>query len=147
MAYAPLSNSRDFRLDASCARVFPLFTAEGEKAWAPGWNPEMLSGATERGSVFRTAGHDGGHKAVWIVTGYEPHRHRVSYARLVQDSNIGLVDVTCRGSAGGARITVTYTLTGLNKDGDAFVREFLSDPHYERFIEEWRVALSEVLKK
>jgi len=147
MAYSPLSNSRDFHLAASCTRVFPLFTAEGERTWAPGWNPEMLSGDTERGSVFRTVGHDGGRETVWIVTGYEPHRYRVSYARLVQDSNIGLVDVTCHGSPDGARITVTYTLTGLNKDGDAFVREFLSDAHYERFIEEWRVALSNVLGK
>ncbi|HEY3520667.1 MAG TPA: hypothetical protein VGK80_06465 [Rhodanobacteraceae bacterium] len=147
MAHPPLSNSRDFHLDAPCARVFPLFTAEGEKAWVPGWNPEMLSGATARGSVFRTKAHHDGRETVWIVSDYRPDQYRVAYARIAQRSNIGLVDVACRDTSGGARVTVRYTLTGLNEDGDDFVREFLSDAHYTRFIEEWRGALSDVLKK
>ncbi len=145
MASAPISNRREFHLDAPCARVFPMFTAEGERAWAPGWNPEMLSGATERGSVFRTT--HGPHETVWIVVDYQPDRHRAAYARIAQGSNMGLVDVVCRESAGGSTIDVRYTLTGLNKEGDDFVREFLSDAHYTRFIEEWRVALSNALKK
>lgn len=146
MASAPLSNSRDFGLDATCARVFPMFTAEGERAWAPGWNPEMLSGDVERGSAFRTLGHRDGRETVWIVVDYRPDQHRVAYARIAQGSNIGLVDVSCRHAApDGAQVSVRYTLTGLNQDGDDFVREFLSDAHYTRFIEEWRVALSAVL--
>lgn len=107
----------------------------------------MLSGATERGSVFRTTGHHDGRETVWIVADYQPERYQVAYARLAQDSNIGLVDVACRSSSSGARVTVRYTLTGLSKEGDDFVREFLADAHYTRFIEEWRVALSDVLKK
>jgi hypothetical protein len=146
MASAPLSNSRDFRLDATCARVFPMFTAEGERAWAPGWNPEMLSGDVERGSAFRTLGHRDGRETVWIVVDYRPDQYRVAYARIAQGSNIGLVDVSCRDTApNGMQVSVRYTLTGLNKEGDDFVREFLSDAHYTRFIEEWRVALSAAL--
>ncbi len=147
MAHSPLSNSRDFHLDAPCPRVFPLFTAEGEKAWASGWNPEMLSGATERGSAFRTVSRHDGRETVWIVSDYRPHRYQVAYARIAQHSNIGLVDVACRDTSDGARVTVRYTLTGLNKEGDDFVRDFLSDAQYTRFIEELRVALSNVLRK
>jgi len=143
MASEPLSNSGHFHLDAPCAQVFPLFTAQGEKAWAPGWNPEMLSGDTARGSVFRT--HHAESETVWIVTDYQPDHYQASYARLVQGSNMGLVDVTCHEDSGGASVTVRYTLTGLGKEGDAFVREFLSDPHYTRFIEEWRTAISAAL--
>lgn len=146
MASAPLSNSREFRLDASCARVFPMFTAEGERAWAPGWTPEMLSGGAERGSAFRTLGHQDGRETVWIVIDYRPDQYRVAYARIVRDSNIGLVDVSCRDVPDGARVSVRYTLTGLNKEGDDFVRGFLADAHYARFIEEWRVSLSAVLR-
>lgn len=146
MASAPLSNSRDFRLDATCARVFPMFTAEGERAWAPGWDPEMLSGDVGRGTAFRTLGHRDGRETVWIVVDYRPDQYRVAYARIAQGSNIGLVDVSCRDTAPkGVQVSVRYTLTGLNKEGDDFVREFLSDAHYTRFIEEWRVALSAAL--
>ena len=143
MASQPLSNSRHFHLDAPCAQVFPLFTVRGEKAWAPGWNPEMLSGDAARGSVFRT--HHAESETVWIVTDYRPDHYKASYARLVQGSNMGLVDVACREDSGGSSVSVRYTLTGLNKEGDAFVREFLSDPHYARFIEEWRTTISAAL--
>lgn len=146
MAAAPLSNMRSFKLEAPCARVFPLFTAEGEKAWAPGWNPEMLSGDTARGSVFRTENHE--HETVWIVVDYQPALYRAAYARIAQGSNMGLVDVICRGQPGGSsEVSVRYTLTGLNDEGAAFVRKFLSDAHYTHFIGEWHTALSAVLKK
>jgi hypothetical protein len=60
---------------------------------------------------------------------------------------MGLVDVACNEDSGGSSVTVRYTLTGLSKEGSAFVREFLSDPHYTRFIEEWRTTISAALSK
>jgi hypothetical protein len=135
---------RTFHLDAPLARVFPLFTALGEKAWAHGWEPELLSGHEERGSAFRTV-HDG-RETVWIVADYQPAQGRVSYARLAQDSNIGLVDVHCSAtSSAGTEVTVRYTLTGLNAQGEAFVSRFLDPEHYNRMIEEWRTSISAAL--
>ena len=136
---------RSFRLEAPLARVMPLFTAEGERSWAPGWEPVMLSGAVERGSAFSTRAHIG-IETTWIVTDYRPAEGRVSYARLAQGSNIGLVDVICTAVAGGAtEVSVRYTLTGVSEQGRAFVREFLEPEHYSRMIEEWRVATSAAL--
>lgn len=136
---------RTFHLNAPRERVFPLFTAEGERAWAPGWQPRILSGATERGSAFITTAHSGG-TVTWIVTDYRPTEGRVSYARLVQDSNIGLVDVICTEPAGGGTdISVRYTLTAVNEAGQAFVAQFLSEQHYTTMIDEWRVATSKAL--
>jgi hypothetical protein len=144
MASPPLSNSRHFHIDAPCTQVFPLFTARGEEAWAPGWNPEMLSGDVARGSVFRTRHAES--ETVWTVTDYQPDYYKVSYARIAHGSNMGLVDVGCEHDSGGSSVTVRYTLTGLNSKGDAFVQEFLSDPHYTRFIEGWRTAISAALR-
>jgi hypothetical protein len=144
MTNAPRTQARAFHLDAPVARVFPLFTALGEKAWAQGWEPELLSGQEERGSVFRTA--HGGHEVIWIVVDYRPSEGRVSYARLVQGVNMGLVDVRCSAaSGGGTEITVRYTLTGLNAQGRAFVDDFLSPERYGRMIDEWREATAKAL--
>lgn len=144
MSQTPTTQVRTFRLEAPVARVFPLFTALGEKAWAQGWEPVLLSGGEERGSVFRTA--HGGHESTWIVVAYLPAEGHVSYARLVQGSNMGLVDVRCRAAAGGGtEVSVRYTLTGLNAHGQAFVDEFLDPGHYSRMIEEWREAISRAL--
>ncbi len=143
MAATPATQVRSFHLDAPPAQVFPLFTALGERAWAEAWEPRMLSGETERGSAFRTA--HGGRETTWIVTDYRPAEGRVSYARLAQDSNIGLVDVICTAAAGGTEVSVRYTLTGVSAQGEAYVREFLEPRHYARMIEEWRVATGAAL--
>jgi len=142
---APLSQTRSFQVPAPCARLMTLFTAQGERAWAPGWDPEILSGDTARGSVFRTRTPE--RETVWAVSEYRPEQGRVSYVRIAQGSNMGLVDVSCRDvPAGGSEVTVTYTLTGLTPDGEAFVREFLDPKRYDDFIGEWRDAIATHLK-
>jgi hypothetical protein len=136
---------RTFHLNAPLARVFPLFTALGERAWAPGWEPRILSGAEVRGSAFITTAHNGGTIA-WIVTDYRPAEGRVSYARLTHDSTIGLVDVSCTDLAsGGTDVSVRYTLTAVSEAGESFVAQFLASEHYSKMIEEWRVATSNAL--
>jgi hypothetical protein len=146
MAASPATRVRTFHLDAPRAKVFPLFTAQGERAWAPVWEPRILSGAEERGSAFMTTAHNGS-PVTWIVIDYRPAEGRASYARLVQDSNIGIVDVACTEVAGGGTdVSVRYTLTALSEAGESFVAAFLADQHYTTMIEEWRVATSKALR-
>ncbi len=145
MSAHPHTQVRSFHLDAPLARVFPLFTALGEKAWAPGWEPQILSGQEARGSVFRTSRD--GRETTWIVVDYRPSEGRASYARLAHGSNMGLVDVQCSAAPdGGTDVSVRYTLTGLDAQGQAFVAEFLQPEQYARMIEEWRELISAALE-
>jgi hypothetical protein len=140
----PLTQMRSFHLDAPRTQVFPLFTARGEREWAPGWDPLILSGAEERGSAFQTRNR--GQTTTWIVVEYRPSEGRASYARLAENSNIGLVDVLCtEPPGGGTDVSVRYTLTPLNAGAQAFVDEFLEPRQYERMIEEWRLAVGAAL--
>lgn len=143
MAAVPATQSGSFHLDAPPARVFPLFTALGERAWAPGWDPEMLSGEVDRGSVFRTRAH--GHATVWVVTDYRADAQRVSYARLAEGASTGLVDVACDPDGGGTRVSVRYTLTPLSPAGAAAVDELLAPQRYAAFMQEWQQAVSAAL--
>jgi hypothetical protein len=145
MTTRPHTQIRSFHLDAPLARVFTLFTALGEKAWAPGWEPQFLSGQEERGSVFRTL--RAGRETTWIVVDHRPSEGRASYARLAHGSNIGLVDVHCTASPGGGTdVSVRYTLTGLDAQGEDFVAQFLRPEEYARMIEEWRELISAALE-
>jgi hypothetical protein len=140
-----LSRTQSFELPLACTAAMPLFTAPGERLWAPGWEPEMLSGGTERGSVFRTLHQR--HETVWIVAEYAPDQGRASYARIAQGSNMGMVDVRCRAlDAGRSEISVTYTLTGLTPAGRTFVQGFLAPEAYAAFIQEWRTAILAALQ-
>jgi Polyketide cyclase / dehydrase and lipid transport len=146
MSHAPAAQVGRFHLDAPVARVFPLFTALGETAWAQGWDPELLSGREERGSVFRTT-HDG-RETTWIVIDYRPSQGRVGYARLAHGASMGLVDVHCSPAAGGGTdVSVRYTLTGLTPQGKEFVTGFLDPGRYGRMIEEWRAAIERALSE
>lgn len=128
----------EFYLPAPPARVMPLFTAEGERAWAPGWEPEFLSGDEQRGSAFRTRA-PGRPDTVWIVSDYRPEEGRASYARIALGSNIGLVDVDCRPAAdGGSTVRVRYTLTSLDAEGERFVEEFLAPEAYAAMLGDWQ---------
>jgi hypothetical protein len=141
----PLTQMRSFHLDAPRAQVFPLFTARGEREWAPGWDPLILSGAEERGSAFQTRNQEG-RTTTWIVVEYRPSEGRASYARLAEGSNIGLVDVVCTEPPdSGTDVSVRYTLTPLNAGAQAVVDEFLEPRQYERMIEEWRLAVGAAL--
>lgn len=147
MSAPPVTQIGSFHLEAPRSQVFPLFTAQGERDWAPGWNPELLSGAEERGSAFRTQ-HEHGQETIWVVTEFRPQEGRVSYARAALGSNIGLVDVVCTDSAdGGTDVSVRYTLTALNENGRIFVSHFLDTRHYSQMIEQWRAATAEALTR
>jgi hypothetical protein len=147
MSALPRTQIRTFHLDAPRARVVPLFTARGEREWAPGWDPTILSGAEERGSAFQTCNREG-QKTTWIVVDYRPSEGRASYARLAHDSNIGLVDVVCTEALGGGTdVSVRYTLTPLNAGADTFVSDFLDPQQYDQMIGEWQAATTAALAR
>ena len=146
MPSLPRSRTDTFHLDAPRDRVFPLFTARGERDWVPGWDPLILSGGEERGSAFQTG--PPGQTTTWIVIDYRPAEGRASYARLAQSSTIGLVDVVCTElAAGGTEVSVSYTLTPLNEAATGGVEDFLEPQRYHRMIEEWRAATAEALMR
>jgi hypothetical protein len=77
-----------------------LFTPEGERAWAPDWDPQHHSD-----SVFTTA------HAIWVVLDSEPRA--VRYARVAPGAHAGTVAVRCHADGAVTRAEVTYDLTAL----------------------------------
>jgi hypothetical protein len=157
----PRRQSGKFYLAGPLERVMPLFTARGERRWVPEWDPVVLSGAEERGSVFRTrsgggddrgddaaSGHGQGCVTTWIVIDYRPSEGRASYARLAEGTSMGLVDVVCAPvPGGGTEVSVAYTLTPLNAEAAAEVEEFLQPLRYQRMMDEWQAATGEALAR
>jgi hypothetical protein len=147
VASTPVTQVGTFHLDAPLSRVIPMFTALGERNWAPGWEPRILSGETERGTVFVTRGHNGT-VTTWIVTDYRPDVGRVSYARFAEGVNVGLVDVDCVAvPRGGTDCTVRYTLTGVDAPGEQFVGHFLESSRYAQMMVEWQAAIDSALRR
>ena len=135
-----------FRLALPRDRALRLFTPEGEKAWAPGWDPEYLhpaDGAARAGMVFRT--RIDGEETLWTLARLEPAAGAADYVRCTPASRTAIVSVRCDPVAPDrCEVTVTYELTGLSEAGNAWVRS-MDDARYAAFIGSWKAAIEAML--
>jgi len=145
-----VSHSEEFLLKRDIASVFPLFSPEGEKLWAPGWDYTRLLGSKDlqRDDVFLTDSHD--HKstqAIWIVADYDPVKHYVSYYKVEPGEKVGKVVVECfEQTDKSTLVKVTYKYIGLSDSGNQFVSSFTKEA-YREFIGEWRSLLLRYFEK
>lgn len=144
--FVPLHVERrhGFRLPLRAARAFQCFTPEGERAWAPGWDPEFLhpaDGALRLGTAFLTREDGEPAPTIWLVTALDPAGLRVSYARVTPASRIGLVRVAVTPETEEAcRVEVSYVFTALTAAGNAYLAG-LTEERYRAFIDSWREAI------
>jgi hypothetical protein len=139
------TRSGSLHIDASIDMVFPMFTPEGEKAWAAGWNPEYVfpaDGKTTQGMVFRTQ-HSG--PKTWVMTLYDPQQHRAEYVNFGPDLVVQVL-VNCRSEGGGTLAAVTYVHTGLTEKGNKTVDDFTSE-RMEKQMLHWKQAIGEAISR
>ena len=139
-----VKHTASFRIREPVDRLFPLFSAEGEKRWVPGWDYENIMGGTEfhEDYVFMTKSHDhAASDAIWLVKRFQPEEHLVQFYKVEPEEKIGIIEVQCTGlSDSQTRVQVTYEYIGLSPSGNRFIDGFtLSD--YEAFIAEWKELL------
>lgn len=142
--FVPLhvTHSGMFSLPIPLAEAFPLFTAEGERRWVPGWDPVYLHPghpSNEAGTVFRTS--PGGDETIWLVLQHDPAAGAVEYARVAPGTRAGTVRVRCTAlSAGVTQVQVTYDLTALTSAGNTIL-EALTPVAYQGMLQEWRTFI------
>jgi hypothetical protein len=120
--------------------AFPLFSATGERAWAPGWDPRFpVPGAdeTQPGTVFET--DHGGRLSTWVVVRCTDGE-LIGYATLTPGDRCGLVTVSCQPSTTGTKATVSYDLTALSPETDTELAGFERD--YAAFLRHWEQSIA-----
>jgi hypothetical protein len=135
-------SSGTVRIAAVGAEAFQLFTPEGERTWAVGWDPHVIEAGEDDsapGTVFETS-HGRG-PAVWVVTGRETGRS-ISYARVVEGHHAGTVGVTLDAASDGCGsvATVTYDVTALTDAAAHELADFAE--HFSAFMAEWESAIA-----
>jgi hypothetical protein len=130
-----------FTLPASVEQVMPLFTAEGERAWAPGWEPTYQdSSEHEVGQVWTTAGPP---ETTWVTV--QADDTCVRYARVALGFSAGIVTVSCRATADGTEVTTSYDMSALSPAGEERLAELAAT--YEEMLEHWRLHATAVLPR
>jgi hypothetical protein len=138
-----IERSGEFTLPLPLAHAFPLFSPEGERAWVDGWDPVYLHPthpSNAPGTVFRTT--HGGEETLWLILGYDPRHGTAEYGRFTPGSRLGIVRVQCaEDGPSQARVTVTYSLTGLTTAGNSTLSA-LTPARYSTMLREWQVAIT-----
>jgi hypothetical protein len=117
-------------------RALALFTPDGERAWAPGWDPQYPAGeAASPGTTFTT--HDG--RTFWVIA--DATSDSMRYARITPGVHAGTVEVRCERAGAGTRATVTYDLTGLADP--VTVDRFAAD--FPAMLAEWERLIAAAL--
>ncbi len=129
------------QFDAPAATVFPLFTPEGERHWAKGWDPEILFPRDRdiaEGMVFRTRD---GIDYVWTVTRYDGTAHTIAYNVVGERMLVRRIEIRCR-PAGPSRtdVDVTDSYVGLSSEGNAFI-DRLTESAYASKMTHWKDAI------
>lgn len=125
-------------------QAMELFTPEGERRWADGWDPQYPEADRRegRGSVFTT--EHGDHRTTWIMVDRDPGRIR--YARVTEGMTAGTVAVDVVGSDDhSTRVRVTYDLTALTAAGESWLDSF--DAHYNAAIGDWSTQITAALRR
>jgi len=141
-----ITHTRNFEMPQPIARLFPLFSPEGEKHWVPGWDYHTPMDTTElcEDYVFFTRTHDhGATEAIWIVKEHDPAAYRVSFYKIEPGEKIGVITVQCSELAPvRTAVQVSYKYLALSATGEEFLASFSEDA-YAAFIAEWQRLLTD----
>ena len=139
-----VEKSEKFQIGQPIEILFPLFSAEGEKLWVPGWDYKNIMGSKDlhEDYVFVTKNHDHATTdAIWLTKKYDPRSYLVQFYKVEPGDKVGVITIKCRPLEKSiTEVDVTYKYIGLSEKGDAFIDGFTS-AQYKNFIAEWKELL------
>ena len=134
--------SGNFELPIPASTAIDFFTPEGERSWAPGWDPTYPSGEPSEtaGTVFIT--ELGDTKTVWVIDKIDREGHTSAYTRTTPGHHAGRVRVRCEDrSDGQCVVSVEYDMTALTPH-QAHSVDTYNDEHFEAMMKEWATRVT-----
>lgn len=136
-----------FVANGSLERTAPLFGAEEERKWAPGWDPRFIHPQPARdqpGMVFQVS--HGELTSTWVNTAFDLAAGHVQYAYVLHDAMVTTIDIRmARQAADKTGVTVVYERTALLPEANAHVQHFAKGD--EKAGKEWEAQINDYLAK
>jgi hypothetical protein len=137
------SEQFSFVVRAPLEVAWPLFGAEGERAWAPGWDPAFIwpqEPGDEEGMVFKIA-HPLG-TATWVNTVFDPLSNQIQYVYVIPDVVATVISLRLRSLGEATQVAVSYARTALceaaiDRVGELAVSDKAAGVEWSRQIEKY----------
>jgi hypothetical protein len=136
-----------FIANAPIDTVWPLFGANAERAWAPGWDPTFIWPERPediQGMVFKIA--HGDKTAIWLSTVFDQAaKNRIQYVYVIPDVVSTVITLELTPSEQSTHVVVTYERTALTDAANGLVREMAA--HDRTSGPEWASQINAHLKQ
>ena len=126
--------------------VFPLFGAERERLWAPGWEPHFLWPSVPNdvaGMVFEVARGD--RFSTWVNTVFDSATGRVQYVYVISQVVATVITIELRPQGDTTKVVVRYDRTSLSPESDAEVKAMAE--HDRAAGPEWAAQINAYLAR
>jgi hypothetical protein len=149
MTFVPKSRtfSGTVTLRAVPSEAFRLFSPEGERAWVPGWNPDLLfpTGVDwAEGQLFCTREEYG--DAIWIVSRLDMSNWNVLYYRVEPGRYVARIEVRVLPyDRVDSQVSIVYSFVGLSEAGNDDI-EAMSQSAYDEKMKRWSAWLGTYLE-
>jgi hypothetical protein len=149
MTFVPKSRtfSGTVTLRAVPSEAFPLFSPEGERAWVPGWNPDLLFPIGvdwAEGQLFCTREEYG--DAIWIVSRLDVLKWNVLYYRVEPGRYVARIEVRVLPHDDvDSQVSIEYSCVGLSEAGNNDI-EAMSPSAYDEKMKRWSAWLGTYLE-
>jgi FlaG/FlaF family flagellin (archaellin) len=142
------STSFDLMVHQPYAKTAPLFTPEGERAWAgKHWDPQFIypqPAHDEQGAVF--AIQHGPLRAIWVTTQFDIDAKHFQYVYFVPEIMVTVIDVRFTPvNADKTGVNVVYTRTALTAEGNEHVATMTQGD--QSAGREWQASIDEYLAR
>lgn len=134
-----------FELPITAAAAIDFFTPEGERTWAPGWNPTYPAGKVSEspGTVFITSHGDA--ETLWVTEAIDREANTSSYARITPGHHAGTVRVRCEDQPDDrCVVTVEYDMTALPSSHPDVLGPY-DDDSFAAMMDEWATRITAAL--
>jgi hypothetical protein len=113
----------EFTVAAPPDNVAPLFGADKERAWAPGWDPQFIwpSTAMDREGMVFTVAH-GDKNVVWVSTLFDPRTGHCQYVYVIPDVVVTVIALQWNPQGTNTHVTVKYDRTALSVAANPIVQ-------------------------
>jgi hypothetical protein len=117
------SEQFSFLANGPLADVFPVFGADREREWAPGWEPRFIWPAQPNdraGMVFQIA--HGNKVGTWVSTVFDRAAGRVQYVYVLPEVVATVITIELHARGAATEVVVRYERTSLSSESGTVVK-------------------------
>ena len=140
----------EFQMAANADDVFSLICPMREHNGVEGWQTGIIwsrAHAIDGDYIFKNCVIPTERNAFWVTTTYDAKIRHAQFVKIVPDIAVMRLWVIVTRSTKGCRISATYSVSALSKNGERLAKECARTSFAKKFTTDWKRALTDKMNE